>query len=205
VLTTLMERWLHHEDDVRGIAGHAPRIVRAGSATLLTAPHAVLHRRGTQPKRADMWTGGLALLLAELTGASALVETSGSGDASWDARHPFKDAAASLSPRIVLDLHAMRSDRQVVEVGSGEPHGRTPTLLARRARTALGGSGIDAEVDQRFPARGAATLVQWARSSGLAAVQLELSVRLVPPFVDDDTAQRLVQALCRLISDSRDL
>ena len=191
----LVERWLHLEDDVLGIAGHRDRLVRRGSGVVVTAPHAVPHVRDGAPKRADMWTGGLALLLAELTGAAAVVETSGVGDPSWEVEHGFKDAVAALSPDVVLDLHAMRSPDQVVEIGSGEPNGSSPTQLAISVRRSLETAGVATVLDHRFPARGPATLVQWARTRAVPAVQLEVSVRLVPPFAPDADAARLVRAL----------
>lgn len=201
----LVERWLHLEDDVLGIAGHRDRLVRRGSGVVVTAPHAVPHVRDGAPKRADMWTGGLALLLAELTGAAAVVETSGVGDPSWEVEHGFKDAVAALSPAAVLDLHAMRSPDQVVEIGSGAVPGGTASDLALEARRALEDAGVATLLDQRFPARGPATLVQWALGSGIAAAQLEVSVRLVPPFADDADADRLVRALAAVVAAADDL
>lgn len=202
----VVERWLHLEDDVLGIAGHRDRLVRTGSeagGVVITAPHAVPHVRDGVTKRADMWTGGLALLLAERTGAAAVVETSGYGDPSWEEAHPFKDAVAALSPAVVLDLHAMRSAEQVVEVGSGEPAGSPPTELARLVRDALDGCGIATLTDHRFPARGATTLVQWGRGRGIPAVQLEVSVRLVPPFADEGAVVRLVDGLTAAVAACR--
>ena len=198
----VVERWLHHEDDVLGIAGHLDRIVKParGSGVVVTAPHAVPHQRDGATKRADMWSGGLALLLAELTGAAAVVETSGIGDASWQGSHAFKDAVAALDPRVVVDLHAMRSQHSVVELGTGAPHGDPPTEIAVVVRRSLGDAGIATVVDDRFPARGHDTLVQWARRRGAMAVQVEVSVRLVPPFVSDDQARALIVGLSAAIA-----
>ena len=192
----LVERWLHHEDDVRGITGLLERIVKParGTGVVVAAPHAVPHQRDGVVKRADMWTGGLALLLAELTGAAAVVETSGAGDPSWEP-HAFKDAVAALEPRVLVDLHAMRAPREMVELGTGEPHGHPPTEIAVVVRRALTDAGIPTVVDDRFPARGRHTLVQWARHSGLPAVQVEVSVRLVPPFAPEGSALALISGL----------
>jgi hypothetical protein len=197
----VVERWLHHEDDVRGLTGLRDRLVKPvhGNGVVVTAPHAVPHRRDGAVKRADMWTGGLALLLAELTGAGAVVETSGEGDPSWEP-HAFKDALAELEPRAVVDLHAMRAQHDVIELGTGEPHGFPPTRIADDVRWALAEAGIATIVDHRFPARGEHTVVQWARARGVAAVQVELSVRLTPPFVSDADAVRLVEALSQAIA-----
>lgn len=204
-MTPLVERWLHHEDDVLGIAGHRDRLVRNATTggVVITAPHAVPHVRDGSPKRADMWTGGLALLVAELTGATAIVETSGEGDPSWEAEHPFKDAVRDLAPGVVVDLHGMRSPDQVVEVGSGAPLGSVPTRLASSVRDVLEAGGVLAVVDQQFPARGQHTLVQWAARLGTPAVQLEVSVRLVPPFASDPDADRLVAALVDVVEAIR--
>ena len=205
-MSATVARWLHLEDDVLGIAGHRDRLVRTASrpgGVVVTAPHAVPHVRDGVTKRADMWTGGLALLLAERSGAAAVVETSGYGDPSWEPEHAFKDAVAALEPLVVLDLHAMRSAEQVVEVGSGEPAGSPPTSRARAVRDAIAAGGVETLMDQRFPARGASTLVQWARRRGLEAVQLEVSVRLVPPFAADDAVERVVAGLAAAVEACR--
>ena len=185
----LLERSLSSYDDPRVVV--APR----GSRVVVTAPHAVEHLRGGEVKRADMWTGGLALLLAQRSGAGAVVELSRDGDPSWQAHHPFKDAVAALDPDVVLDLHAMRSKDHVVELGTGEAAGAHPTPLALLVRDALEDAGVATLTDHRFPARGHATLTQWARHRGVDAVQLEVSVQLVPPFVDARSCERLVAAL----------
>jgi hypothetical protein len=197
-----VERWLHHEDDVLGIAGRLDRIVKParGSGVVVTAPHAVPHQRDAATKRADMWSGGLALLLAELTGAAAVVETSGVGDPSWEASHPFKEAVAQLVPRVVVDLHAMRSQHGEVELGTGAPHGDPPTEIADVVRRSLEHAGIATVVDRRFPARGHDTLVQWALRRGVMAVQVEVSVRLVPPFASVDDARALIGGLSAAIA-----
>lgn len=206
-MSPTVQRWLHLEDDVLGIAGHRDRLVRRGpvpGGVVITAPHAVPHERDGVIKRADMWTGGLALLVAELSGAAALVETSGAGDPSWQREHPFKDSLVELEPAILLDLHAMRAAEQVVEVGSGAGAHEPVPELALAARDVLERSGVPTLLDHRFPARGATTLVQWAHSRGAAAVQLEISVRLVPPFADDTDAERLVTALCAVVETCRE-
>ena len=198
----VVERWWHHEDDVRGIAGHLDRIVKPPrvSRVVVAAPHAVPHQRDGATKRADMWSGGLALLLAELTGAGAVVETSGDGDPSWQAAHPFKDAVAALDPTAVLDLHAMRSQHGLVELGTGVPQRDPAPREALEVRHALDDAGITTLLDHRFPARGPHTLVQWARRRGVPAVQVEVSVRLVPPFVDDADARALVAGLVAAVA-----
>ena len=189
------DEWRRRE---RSLASYdAPRVVvpaREGRV-VITAPHAVEHVRSGELKRPDMWTGGLALLLAERSGAGAVVELSRDGDPSWQVHHPFKDAVADLDPLVVLDLHAMRSKDHVVELGTGEPAGDPPTPLAVLVRETLEDAGIATLTDHRFPARGHTTLTQWARGRGLGAAQLEVSVQLVPPFVDARTCERLVGAL----------
>lgn len=199
----VVQRWLHLEDDVRGLAGLRENLVRRGGPVVLTAPHAVPHERGGATKRADMWTGGLALLLAELTGASAVVRTASDGDPSWQP-HPFKHAVAALRPTAVVDLHAMRAQHAVVELGSGAAQGVPAPGITTRLRRALETAGVTTVVDHRFPARGQHTLVQWAARRGVPAVQVEVSVRLTPPFVSDDDAVALVAGLVAGILDVAD-
>ena len=203
-MNEVLERWHHHEDDVRGLAGQRDRVVRRGSGVILTSPHAVPHVRDGVVKRADMWTGGLALLVADITGAGVAVETSGVGDPSWET-HAFKDVLDALGPVAIVDLHAMRSVDGIVELGSGQPSGRPVPAAVDVARTSFDAQGITTIVDHRFPARGHHTLVQWARRRGIPAVQVEVSVRLTPPFVSDDDAESLVRALCQTVAALADV
>ena len=189
-----LERSLASRDEPRVVVGARQ------SGVVITAPHAVEHLRGGEVKRADMWTGGLALLLAQRSGAAAVVELAREGDPSWQTHHPFKDAVAALAPEVLLDLHAMRSTAHLVEIGTGQPDGAPPTPLADRVRHALEESDIATVTDHRFPARGPATLTQWALRRRLLAVQLEVSVQLVPPFVDAITCDRLVDALVAAVA-----
>jgi hypothetical protein len=194
-VTDARDEWRRLE---RSLASYdVPRLVvpPRGRRVIVTAPHAVEHVRAGDTKRPDMWTGGLALLVAGRSGAGAVVELSGEGDPSWQAHHPFKDAVTALDPAVVIDLHAMRSREPLVEIGTGEPGGTRPTPLADLVRTSLEGVDIATVTDHRFPARGHATITQWARQRGIDAVQLEVSVQLVPPFVDARTVERLVVAL----------
>ena len=82
-------------------------------------------------------------------------------------------------------------------------YGLYPTELARLVRDALDGCGIATLTDHRFPARGATTLVQWGRGRGIPAVQLEVSVRLVPPFADEGAVVRLVDGLTAAVAACR--
>ena len=146
-----------------------------------------------------MWSGGLVLLLAELSGASAVVETSGLGDPSWE-DHAFKEALGALTPRLVIDVHAMVDTDPVVEIGTGLDDGAPMPVIASRLVSALDDQGIRTRVDDRFPARREHTVVQWARRAGIDALQIEVSTRLVPPFVSEPEAQRFIGAMSRFIA-----
>lgn len=73
------------------------------SDILIIAPHAVKHRRGGHPKGDDKYTGGIAEMVAEKTGASVLTTTGKVPDWGdwWDNRDDeFTQILRNLPPRV---------------------------------------------------------------------------------------------------------
>jgi hypothetical protein len=83
---------------------------------LVSAPHAAAHFRKGEIKEEDEYTGALAQLVGELSGAHVLyVRRKLAGDPNYDTHAPYKEALRQEVERhrlrFVLDLHGARQDR----------------------------------------------------------------------------------------------
>lgn len=181
----------------RRLSEPAPGIIEiAGTSRpglVVTAPHATNHTRSGEVKWADRGTGGLALLLAELTGCGALIAVGGltaePGDANFDAHHPLKDRLAQLAPVAVVDLHGMRTrDGMDVDLGFGEG------ALPEGFLAALDRSDLQVTRNALFDAMRPTTVAAFAQARGVPAVQIEIGAHLRPPDGEP-------QALARLVTD----
>jgi hypothetical protein len=176
----------------------------AKTYVIFTAAHAVNHVRDGRSKRADRGTGGLALLLAERTGAAAYVMASRDyGDANYDQSHPLKVAlGAAFGPnRAVIDLHGMSGHGGVdVVIGTGGDI-RLGGSLAVRAERAFRVNGLSVQIDDHFAAAGPHRIVQYAHRHDVPAIQIELSARLRPPVWDTSLALAALSALTELVDE----
>lgn len=176
----------------------------AESKAIVTAGHAVNHVRDGQSKRADRGTGGLALLLAERTGAAAYVMASRDyGDSNHDPCHPLKTAlGAAFGPnRAVIDLHGMGGHGGAdVVIGTGGDV-RFGGSLAVRAERAFRANGLSVQIDDHFAATGPHRIVQYAHQHDVPAIQIELSARLRPPVWDASLALAALSALIELVGE----
>jgi hypothetical protein len=137
--------------------GYAPGRV----PVLLSAPHAAIHTRLRQPKEEDEFTGGLARLVAERTGAHALYARRRSDtDPNWYRDVPYKRRLAAIVAqagiRFVLDLHAASPHRDF-GVALGTLRGRScppggPVAGAATARTT--GAATRADIVATFEGAG---------------------------------------------------
>ena len=166
------------------IAGSTrPRVV-------VTAPHATNHERHGTTKVADRGTGGLALLLAQMLGCTALVALDVPGDANYDKDHLFKDRLAALNPGVVIDLHGMRSRPQSdVDLGTGTGLAPRPVVVA------LDASDLRVTKNAVFDAMRPTTVTSFAQARGIPAIQLEIGAHLRPPSGAPADLARLVTAL----------
>ena len=161
---------------------------------VITAPHATNHERSGASKVADRGTGGLALLLAQETGCSALVALGTPGDANYDEAHPLKERLADLRPTVVIDLHGMRS-RSDSDVDLGTGSGLVPAAVV----DALDGSELRVTTNKVFDAMRPTTVTSFAQSRGIRAVQVEIGAHLRPPSGEAPALDRLVDALVATI------
>lgn len=164
-----------------------PRVV-------VTAPHATNHERAGAGKVADRGTGGLAVLLAEATGCTALVALGTSGDANYEEEHPLKTRLAELRPAIVIDLHGMRS-RPESDVDLGTGTGSVPSGVV----AALDASDLRVTTNEIFDAMRPTTVTSFAQSLGISAVQVEIGAHLRPPTGATPELVRLVTELVAAI------
>ncbi|WP_420643286.1 hypothetical protein [Candidatus Leptofilum sp.] len=110
--------------------GKRPFAHQAGNLpVLISAPHATVHQRQHRLKREEGFTGALAQLVAETTGAHALYcRYQSADDPNWDAHSPYKRQLQKIvhahNIQFVLDLHGM-SNRHKIGVALGSMNGRS--------------------------------------------------------------------------------
>lgn len=199
-----MERaWLRLDRQVTGDGAARPVITQRGTRpVLLSAPHAIAVPRADGSLVADRRTGGLALLLARMTGAYALVTTEPAPCLLWRCRDdPFASAvrAHARAGHLVLDLHGMR-DIHGPDVCLGTRGLRDPGTVAVRdlLRAELADRFL-VTVDQPFAARAPHTVTTLLHTEGGTGVQVELAARLRDPAGHPLPARSLVLRLARAI------
>ncbi|WP_020016886.1 hypothetical protein [Promicromonospora sukumoe] len=181
-----------------GVAEPTPGLLEVAGTVrphvVVTAPHATNHEREGAAKLADRGTGGLALLLAELTGCTALVAVGTPGDANYDEEHALKDRLAELRPAVVVDLHGMRS-RPESDVDLGTGSGLVPASVV----AALDDGDLRVTTNAVFSAMRPTTVTAFAQALGTAAVQVEVGAHLRVPSGAPEELTRLVAALVAAI------
>lgn len=161
---------------------------------VVTAAHATNHERAGATKVADRGTGGLAILLAQVTGCTALVALGAPGDANYDQEHPLKERLAALQPAAVIDLHGMRS-RTESDVDLGTGTGPAPSAVV----AALTDSGLRVTTNAVFDAMRPTTVTAFAQELSIPAVQVEIGAHLRPPSGTAPALTHLVTALVAAI------
>lgn len=92
---------------------------------LISAPHTVKQLRNGEYKKADIYTGALAKVLQEATGAHLIYKASTNGDENHtteetEYRKKIKEIVEKNNIKIVLDLHGMLSSRDSdIDIGTG--------------------------------------------------------------------------------------
>lgn len=175
------------EEDFDYRPGHLP--------VLLTAPHGAVHCRNGRWKEEDEFTSGLALLLAELTGAQALyVHHRSNTDHNYYRETPFKQRIRAICDeglvRFILDLHGA-SDHHPFAIALGMMGGQSCPDQADLVQQTLARYGFDPlaaeaatrlDVDNAFKGGGGdhqETVTAFAaRCLNVPAAQLELTARV---------------------------
>ena len=109
-----------------GNMGENYKIIRGNIPIMLSAPHSVNHYRNGQKKWADLWTGGIALYLQQITGChliynACFAEKDPNFDASDnnDYQKVLKQYLKNKSIYVLLDLHGSSASREyAVELGT---------------------------------------------------------------------------------------
>ena len=193
---------------------------------LLSAPHAAAHMRNGRLKEEDDYTGGLALLAGEISGAHVLYACCKSDtDPNFDLVAPYKIALKHLVRRhrigFVLDVHGCAAYREF-GIGLGTMRGQSCPQHLRLILTTLhrlgyreGGPWLSRiDIDQTFSAAGGPrqeTITRYCwQKLRVPAAQLEFNsylrvVRRMPeaserdPFQGDPVhIQRAVRTLVSL-------
>ena len=181
-------------NDYRGLPDALPfSVVEGELPVIVSAPHAVSQLREGRVKPSDDFTGAMALVVAELSGASVIVASRYDAcDPNWDPfEHcAYKQALAEMVRKLgavaVLDLHGVPAAApDAIEVGSAD--GLTVKampgvdefacrFLREQLSEHLGRRGKTVGLNGRHGARGANTVAHAiARECGVAALQIEIS------------------------------
>ena len=181
-------------NDYRGLPdAPAFSVVEGELPVIVSASHAVSQLREGRVKPSDDFTGAMALVVAELSGASVIVASSYDAcDPNWDPFEScaYKQALAEMVRKIdavaVLDLHGVPAAApDAIEVGSADGFtvrampgvdefaGR---FLRERLGEHLERRGKTVGLNGRHGARGANTVARAiARECGVATLQIEIS------------------------------
>lgn len=202
-MTELCARWAELDERYRADAPVTEDVrvaVHGAVGLVFSAPHSVRHRRRGAEKAADIRTGGLAELLAEVTGGTAVTSLGRlAADPNWDSDPtPFRRRLLSVIPAgaMVLDLHGM-GDGWGVDAVIGL--GPAPTVRVRSAagalHAALAARGLEVRVGHPFPAIHPGTVTAAIQAAGGEALQLELTARRRRPLRDPEASGLAVRAL----------
>lgn len=182
-------------DDIGGI-----RAVVADSGVVFAAGESVNYYRGMERKPAYRYTGSAALVLAELTGTSALAA---SGQASQLPVRDGPEAAFARALRsvvrpntMVVDLKGMRARSFDIAVGTGpRPDERARHLAAEIARAGQS-RGLAVAVNEPFVALPPWTVTRFVQTQLHASgVQVQLSTILREPCASPLYAQLALSTL----------
>lgn len=181
-------------NDYRGLPdAPAFSVVEGKLPVIVSAPHAVSQLREGRVKPSDDFTGAMALVVAELSGASAIVASRYDAcDPNWDPfescayKQALAEMARELSAVAVLDLHGVPAAApDAIEIGSAD--GFTVKAmpgvdefacryLREQLREHLERCGKTVGLNGRHAARGANTVARAiARECGVATLQFEMS------------------------------
>lgn len=171
------------------------------AAVLITAPHTVYHERDGDPKAAEVYTGSLALLLQEYTGAHVLTATAFTADPAHYEEVPFKEelraVAENYSISLIIDLHGAGRDHPFsVDIGTGEGENIDAQAAAYLQEYFSKHHIEQVEKDHTFNAVKPETIAAFSRRElHIPSLQVEIHRSLRDPRNDPESFMRLTAAL----------
>lgn len=190
-----------------GYDGHLAPLLYTQEAThplILTAVHAVNHYRDAEPKVADVFTGSLALLLAERVGCNVGINThkNPAMNCAWGTpaiEHWLMQRVAILEAPYVLDIHGAK-DNETFDVALGTGGAILPTQEAwlNRCIPALEQAGLRVALNvEGYAALSPRSLTARIRAQDLplTPLQIEITRRWRSPEEDLARANHLLCAL----------
>ena len=109
-----------------GNVGENYKIIRGNIPIMLSAPHSVNHFRNEQKKWADLWTGGIAFYLQQITGCHLIYNACfAEKDPNFDAlenndyQNALRQYLKNTPVYVLFDLHGSSASREyAVELGT---------------------------------------------------------------------------------------
>jgi len=181
---------------------------------VISAPHAVLHHRNGREKDNEVYTGALALQLANRTGASVIIYArTTKEDPNYDKTGKYKERLADLVRETkavcVIDLHGMDEEfakrRRLGQVEIGTAHGQSlltdeNKYLLDIVKTQLEHNDIEVSVNKYFTAGFLNTITSYSsRELHTPAMQLEIGGGLRDVSHHPECYEQLAIALCTAI------
>ena len=150
---------------------------------LISVPHTVKQWRNNEYKKSEAYTGALAKILHESTGAHVIYKASTNGDENYttgetEYRKEIKDIVKDNDIKVILDLHGMNADRDSdIDVGTG--NSKNKNLLGQDYILSLIDSSLsdtNYTVNKYFSGGGSYTMSNYCSSKlGIPTLQLEIN------------------------------
>ena len=179
------------------------------SAVIVTAPHAVEHRRGDELRPAEPFTGAIACFLSDGLGCPAFVQVEPPAYDPNDAGHsPFRETVAAFAGEsgasFLLDVHQMHPDRgHDLMIGTGEGRNVQGRMdIARVVADSFRECGIgNVGIDEYLRALGENRVASHvSRCCGIPCLQLELNSALVHGESERCCPERVLAAFERAVA-----
>ena len=158
------------------------------TSVVVTAPHAVEHRRGGELRPSEPFTGAIACFLSDGLGCPAFVQVEPPAyDPNDDESSPFREAVISFAGEsgasFLLDVHQMHPSREHdLMIGTGEGRNVQGRMdIAQVVADSFRECGIaNVGIDEYLRALGENRVASHvSRCCGIPCLQLELNSALV--------------------------
>ncbi|MGJ9383495.1 hypothetical protein [Salipaludibacillus sp. CF4.18] len=174
---------------------------------LISAPHATSHRRDGDKKDADIYTGSMALMVQEFTGAHVIFSTYEGEDGNYVIGGTYKEKIGEIIEEhdvdLVLDLHGAAENRDF-DVDIGTNYGETVrNEWVEGITTIFSGNNINRVYENdTFPAstEGTVTKHTWNHYQ-TEAMQLEIHRNYRNPRNDLDSYYEALKSLVLFVEN----